>query len=211
MAPGKRRESAPKLRLRKSTARAPKSPASIHELEISLCEIEPRIWRRFAVRSNTTLAKLHDVVQVVMSWMDSHLHQFETNEEKCYAPLSPYGDPDWDERVSNSAKARLQDVMPAKGARLIYQYDFGDGWEHVIEVVAVHPPEPGARYPRCLAGERACPPEDCGGPHSYPEFLAALADPRHPEHEELTEWIGGKFDADAFDVGEVNKLLAEFR
>lgn len=211
MAPGKRRPTTPKRALRTAGARRPKPPASIHELEISLCEIEPRIWRRCAVRSNCTLAKLHDIIQVVMGWMDSHLHQFVTDDETHYAPLSPYGDPDWDERVSNSAKARVQGILPAKGAQLIYEYDFGDGWEHVIEVVDIRPPEPGMKYPRCLAGERACPPEDCGGPYSYPDFLAALANPKHPEHKELTEWIGGAFDAEAFDVDAVNTLLAEFR
>jgi hypothetical protein len=211
MAPTKRKETAPKLKLRPAAARAPKTPASIHELEISLCEIEPRIWRRFAVRSNITLAKLHDIVQVVMGWTDSHLHQFVTDDDTHYAPLSPYGDPDWDERVSNSGKVRVHDVLPTKGAQLLYQYDFGDGWEHVIELVDVRPPEPGTEYPRCLAGERACPPEDCGGPYSYPELLAALANPKHPEHKELAEWIGGEFDAEAFDLEKVSGMLAEFR
>lgn len=211
MASTKRRKTAPKLAVRPAAARAPKAPASVHELEITLCEIEPRVWRRFAVRSNITLTKLHDIVQVVMGWMDSHLHQFVTPDETHYAPLSPYGDPDWDERVSNSGKARVQDVLPVKGAQLVYQYDFGDGWEHVIEVVDIRPHEPGTKYPRCLAGERAGPPEDCGGPYSYPELLAALADPKHPEHEELSEWIGGKFDAEAFDVDKINGMLAEFR
>jgi hypothetical protein len=163
------------------------------------------------VRSNITLAKLHDIVQVVMGWTDSHLHQFVTRDETRYAVPSPYGDPDWDEQVSNSRKARVHDVLPAKGTQLLYQYDFGDGWEHLIEVVDVRPPEPGTRYPRCLAGERRCPPEDCGGPYSYPELLAALANPKHPEHEELTEWIGGEFDAEAFDLDEVNEALAGFR
>ena len=203
-------EKKPKRTPRKRTPRAGQS-STVHELEITLLDVEPRVWRRFAARSDLSLAKLHDVIQVVMGWADSHLHQFVTDDETRYAPLSPYGDPDWDESVSNSAKTRVQDVLPTKGARLSYQYDFGDGWEHLIEVVAIHPPEAGMKYPRCLAGERACPPEDCGGPYSYPDFLAALADPKHPEHEELTEWIGGKFDAEAFDVGEVNKLLAEFR
>jgi len=211
MARSKRKQAAPKLTLRKSPARTSKMPGSIHELEISLCEVEPRIWRRFAVRSNCTLAKLHDIVQMVMGWMDSHLHQFVTDDETHYAPLSPYGDPDWDERVSNSAKTRVQDVLPAKGAQLLYQYDFGDGWQHVIEVVDIRPPEPGTKYPHCLAGERACPPEDCGGPYSYPDFLSALANPKHPEHADLTEWIGRKFDAEAFDVDKVNAMLAAFR
>ena len=120
MAPPKRKGNAPKLTLRPAAARAPKAQASIHELDFSLGEIEPRIWRRFAVRSNITLATLHDIVQVVMGWMDSHLHEFVTNDDNHYAPLSPYGDPDWDERVSNSGKARVQDVLPVKGARLVY-------------------------------------------------------------------------------------------
>ena len=187
------------------------SASTIHELEITLLEIEPHIWRRFVVRSDITLAMLHDIVQVVMGWTDSHLHQFVTRDETRYAAPSPYGDPDWDEEVSNSRKARVRDVLPAKGVQLVYEYDFGDGWEHLIKVVDIRQPEPGTKCPRCLAGARRCPPEDCGGPYNYPEMLAALADPKHPEHEDLAEWIGGEFDSESFDLDEVNEVLAEFR
>jgi hypothetical protein len=203
-------EKKPKRTPRKRTPRAGQS-GTVHELEITLLDVEPRVWRRFAVRSDISLAKLHDVIQIVMGWTDSHLHQFVTEVETRYAPRSPCGDPDWDERVSDSAKVRVEDILPAKGAQLLYQYDFGDGWEHVIEVVHIRPSERGIRYPRCMAGERACPPEDCGGPYSYTEFLAALADPKHPEHQELTEWIGGAFDAERFDVNGINEVLTGLR
>jgi hypothetical protein len=211
MAPTKRKQAAPKLRLRKSAARAPKAPASIHELEISLCEIEPRIWRRFVVRSDASLARLHDVIQVVMGWYDCHLHQFIGPDETRYSPPYREMDFDWDADVIDERKVKIRKALPDVGSRLVYEYDFGDGWEHVIEVVDIHPPEPGTRYPRCLAGERACPPEDCGGPYSYPELLAALANPKHPEHEQLTEWVGGAFDAEALDVDRVNRGLVGFR
>lgn len=182
---------------------------TVHELEITLLEVQPRIWRRFSVASHIALAKLHDVVQVVMGWTDSHLHQFVTQDETRYATPSPYGDPDWDERVTNSATVRVRDVLPVKGAQLLYQYDFGDGWEHLIKVADIRPLPPSTKPSHCLAGERQCPPEDCGGPYNYPEFLTALADPKHPEHQDLTEWIGGEFDAEAFDLDEVNEILAE--
>ena len=102
----------------------------------------------------------------------------------------------------------MQDVLPRKGAKLLYQYDFGDGWEHLIKVVAIRPSEPGEKAPRCLDGERACPPEDCGGPYGYPELLAAIADPKHPNHADLAEWIGDDIDCEAFDLSEVNGILS---
>ena len=187
------------------------SSNTVSELEITLLDIEPRIWRRFVVCDNITLAELHVIVQVVMGWTDSHLHQFVTRDEKRYASPSPYGDPDWDEQVSDSQRVRVRDILPAKGAQLLYEYDFGDGWSHLIKVVGILQSEPDAMYPRCVAGERACPPEDCGGPYNYPAMLAALSDPEHPEHEDLAEWIGSEFDSETFDPDKVNEVLAEFR
>ena len=197
-----------KKKQQNGTSRAA-SASTIHKLEVTLLEIEPRIWRRFTIRSNITLAKLHNIIQIVMGWTDSHLHQFVTPDETRYAPPTPYGDPDWDKQINNSRKIRVCDVLPAKDAQLLYEYDFGDGWEHLIEVVDIHSPERGTKYPQCLTGERACLPEDCGGPYSYPELLAALTDLKHPEHEELAEWIGGEFDPEAFDLDEINGILAQ--
>ncbi|MFH1747587.1 MAG: plasmid pRiA4b ORF-3 family protein [Planctomycetota bacterium] len=200
-----------KKKLKKSSRKRAPRVNSIHELEITLLDIEPRIWRRFVVRSDITLAKLHDIIQVVMGWDDSHLHQFITQDETRYEPPSPYGDSGWGIQANDSRKARVSTVLPATGAQLLYEYDFGDSWEHLIEVVDVRPPEPDTHLFRCLAGERNCPPEDCGGSYRYPEMLAALADPKDPEHEDIVEWIGDEFDAEAFDMDKINKVLARFR
>jgi hypothetical protein len=102
----------------------------------------------------------------------------------------------------------LAEIAPAAGDRLVYEYDFGDGWEHDLLVEKVLEPEPGATYPVCLKGRRACPPEDVGGIWGYAEFLQILGDPDHPEYEERLEWIGGEFDPEEFDVEDVNAALA---
>jgi hypothetical protein len=102
---------------------------------------------------------------------------------------------------------RLQDVAPAAKTKFIYEYDFGDGWEHQVVVEKVLPAEPGLRYPVLLAGKRACPPEDCGGPWGYEELLAILANPKHKEHKAMRAWLGGPFDAEAFDLAEANGLV----
>jgi hypothetical protein len=88
-----------------------------------------------------------------------------------------------------------------------YTYDFGDNWEHTIQIEKVVDAEPGIRYPRCIDGKRACPPEDCGGAWGYGDFLKAIQDPKHSEHEEMTEWIGGEFDPEEFDLAAVNNGL----
>src|SRR5262249_4936275 len=88
-----------------------------------------------------------------------------------------------------------------------YTYDFGDNWRHTIQVEKVLAPAAGERYPKCVKGKRACPPEDCGGVWGYAELLEALADPKHKRHEELKEWVGGEFDPEAFDIEAVNDEL----
>jgi hypothetical protein len=91
--------------------------------------------------------------------------------------------------------------------KFTYTYDFGDNWRHVIQVEKVLAAEPGARYPRCVGGKRACPPEDCGGPWGYGDFLEAISNPKHPEHEDMLEWAGDEFDPEAFDLEAVNEEL----
>ena len=102
----------------------------------------------------------------------------------------------------------LADVAPAPGDRLVYEYDFGDGWEHDLLVEKVLELEPGATYPVCIKRRRACPPEDVGGIWGYAEFLEILSDPDHPEYEERLEWVGGEFDPEEFDVEDVNAAFA---
>jgi hypothetical protein len=212
----------------------------IHELRITLNGSKPPIWRRVAVPSGITLGELHDVVQIVMGWTDSHLHQFVLRDKSLkpspqemarrfqqdawdqpfldrmggrrvfVTKVTPWGDPTEMDGEDEDA-VTLAEVCPKVKSKLIYEYDFGDGWEHTIEVQKIIEPEDGVEYPVCLAGKRACPPEDCGGIWGYYEMLEALADPDHERHEELLEWLGGGFDPDALDLEEANAVLAEWR
>ena len=203
----KKRDAKPKKTQRKRIA----SSDQIYQLEIFLTETDPRIWRRFEVQSDINLAELHDIIQMVMGWHNCHMHQFMDLKEKRYAPRHGRMADEWNDEVSEECASVLRDVMPKKGSRLVYEYDFGDGWTHGLKVVAVGPPKPGVRYPRCLAGEKACPPEDCGGVYGYYDLLKILANPKHKEHKDYREWIGGNFDPDEFDLEGVNDSLASIR
>src|SRR3954451_3319534 len=99
---------------------------------------------------------------------------------------------------------RLSQVVGGGIKTFTYTYDFGDNWEHTIQVEKTPAAEPGVRYPRCLAGKRACPPEDCGGPWGYGDFLEAVRNPEHEQPEDMKEWVGGEFDPEAFDIEAVN-------
>jgi hypothetical protein len=154
------------------------------------------------VPAEFTLARLHDTLQEVMGWTDSHLHSFEIRGEHFGVPSPEDWTPLHDER-----RARLADVLAAPKERALYTYDFGDNWEHEIVVENILQPEPQVRYPVCVAGRRACPPEDVGGPWGYGRLIEALSDPSDPEREEYLDWLGGSFDPKAFDLAETNQLL----
>jgi len=175
---------------------------SIYQLEIALEDVEPRVWRRIQVASDTTLGQLHAVIQAAMDWTDSHLHLFESDGVRYGVP-----DPDDELPMRDERRVRLRDVAQSASAELAYLYDFGDGWRHRVRVEEVLPPDPALRYPRCIAGERTCPPEDVGGPPGYMTFLEAVLDPRHPEHRETLTWVGGAFDPEACDLRAVNARL----
>jgi hypothetical protein len=184
---------------------SPRGPTSIHQLKVTLVGIRPPVWRRIQVASSITMRRLHDVIQATMGWTQSHLYEFEVDGVRFGEP-----DPDFDDGMTvRSAKSTpLRRVAPVAGATFSYQYDFGDNWQHQVLVEQVLPPEPGVVYPRCLAGRRACPPEDVGGIWGYQEFLEAIRDPEHEEHASMLEWVGGAFNPDAFDLRAVNQDLA---
>ena len=174
-----------------------------YQLKVTLRHTKPPIWRRLEVRGDTTLGHLHDVLQVAMGWTDSHLHQFVVDGAIYGTP-----DPDWDVDVKNEARVRLDEVLRKPKDALVYEYDFGDGWEHTVVLEKVLPREPGRhRYPVVTAGRRACPPEDCGGVHGFYRMLEILGDPAHPEHEEMLEWTGDEYDPTHFDRDETNRVL----
>ncbi len=176
---------------------------NIYEIKIALLRIGPPIWRRLQVPADITLGRLHHVIQTAMGWSDMHLHQF-------IADGVAYGVPDAE--FPNDMKSEHNvwlDSLAGPGDRLNYEYDFGDGWMHEIQIEKTLTAEPGKHYPQCIGGERACPPEDCGGPSGYERLLDILRDPKHEEYADMLDWIGDEaFDPEAFDSAAVNAALA---
>jgi hypothetical protein len=178
-----------------------KEPTQVYQLKITLRDIKPPVWRRAQVK-DCSLSKLHDIVQACMGWDGYHLHAFEIGGEQYSEP-----DPDGMMETEDETRVKLSQVVAQGFKKFTYTYDFGDNWQHTIQVEKVLDAESGVHYPRCLAGKRACPPEDCGGPWGYQEFLEAIRDPEHEQHEDMTEWIGGEFDPEKFDLEAVNEAL----
>ena len=178
--------------------------APIYQLKISLDGFRPLIWRRFLVSSNIPLNRLHDTIQIVMGWTNSHLHMFEIDGQV-------FGDPQDDEfgemGTLDETDYRIRKVIEREGQQFQYEYDFGDSWRHTLLLEKILPPDPTMHLPVCLQGKGACPPEDVGGIGGYANFLKALLDPEHEEHEEYLTWIGGKFAPNAFDLELVNQRL----
>jgi hypothetical protein len=179
---------------------------SIYQLKVTMRGSKPPIWRRIQVAGDVSLGLLHHVLQAAMGWYDCHLHQFEANGIN-------YSDPDQDYglRMRNERIVRLDQVLPCIKDWFLYEYDFGDGWTHRITVEAIMPPEPGARYPRCLAGRRDRPPENCGGMWRYSKILEARKDPDHPDRDALREWMSYPLDPEAFNLDAINGRLKLLR
>ena len=131
-------------------------PIQIYQIQVTLRGSRPPIWRRIQVKSDTTLAKLHRILQHVVGWEDAHLHQFVIQGQR-------YGVPDEEDmgprKKRDERRHKLSDVVQAEDSQFPYDYDFGDNWQHVLEVEKALPPEEPIRYPVCLAGARACPPK----------------------------------------------------
>lgn len=166
-------------------------------IRVSLLEVELAIWREFEVSARLTFAQLHAVIQAAMGWDDAHLYAFSAEG----------GEIDGEQEAH---RLRL-DELCQPGDTFGYTYDFGDSWEHAVEIQAGVPTVTGARYPRCVDGANACPPEDCGGPWGYADLLATLAGGRSPEKTDLLEWLGGRFDPRRFSVAQANARLARAR
>lgn len=182
-----------------------KMPSRIFELEISLLDIKPRIWRRIAVPHDIKLNHLHYIIQIVFGWTDSHLHGFTADDGTIYSQPDPYsGELDG---FLDEKKAKLTDLVTGEKESFMYQYDFGDNWIHIAKVTKTYAPAEGVKYPVCLAGKRACPPEDIGGIWGYENLCKALKDPDNEEYEDILEWMGDDFDPEQFDINEINMQL----
>lgn len=174
---------------------------TMHQLKITLKGVKPPVWRRLLVPSTYNLAEVHEALLTVMGWTGYHLYAFRVGPTT-YMDLED----EWPADSVDPRSVQLRNLVVA-GDRFVYEYDFGDGWEHQVVVEAVIP-SAGRTRAVCLAGRRACPPEDVGGPWGYAEFLDAMADPKHERHDEFLKWIGGSFDPAAFDAAEVDQVFA---
>jgi hypothetical protein len=192
---------------------APKSAGLAVELEITLLHIKPRIWRNFVVPGGIKLNRLHDVIQAVMGWTNSHLHSFRIGNFE-YLQADP-NDAGWQQTtgdciVHDERKHNLRDLIGAKGDKFTYTYDFGDDWEHEVKVKSITQLDEPLKIAFCNIGERASPPEDCGSVPGYEELIEALPNPKHPQHQHWIDWIG-EYDPARFDCDKVNARLRKIR
>ena len=185
------------------------SQQAVYQIKVALLETDPQIWRRFVVPSSVTLQRLHLILQDVMGWTNSHLYKFQIGTKE-YA--EPHPDNEFNELdFKNSRRTKLRQLITKKGDVFLYDYDFGDSWDHMLLVEDILEYEPHKRYPICLTGERACPPEDCGGTYGYAELLEVISDPEHEDYPDTMTWLGGHFDPEAFGLKAVNNKLRSMR
>lgn len=180
--------------------------STLYRIKITLRDIRPPIWRRIELAGNTSLYKLHQIIQEAFGWSNSHLHQFIVAGEF-------YGEsvPEADFELHSGRHFKLEQAVPEVGDTFLYEYDFGDDWLHEIKVEALEKPDVEVSYPRCIKGKRSGPPEDVGGPWGYEQFLEAIGDPEHDEHEEYLEWVGDGFDPETCDLETINAALKHLK
>jgi hypothetical protein len=187
----------------------PKNLDKIYQIKVELLEINPSIWRRFLIPENVTLHRLHLVLQDVMGWKNYHLYRFKIGKKEYSTP-----DPDndfYELDFKNSYQAKLGNVIKEKGSIFLYEYDFGDGWEHQLLVESIIDREPEKHYPLCIEGENGSPHEDSGGPYGYMEMLEIIKNPYHEEFQRIRTWLGKKFDPYKFDLKLANTRLSSMR
>jgi hypothetical protein len=200
--PGTPKKSGARKTTAKSTAPAGQG-LQAYQLYVALESVHPKVWRRLLVPVSIKLPRLHAALLSVMGWDGGHLHEFVFADEHYSAR-----NPDWDmlEDVQDESSVTLQQALGARKT-FMYVYDFGDDWCHKVKVEKIILLDAPLPLAICLDGENACPPDDVGGWPGYEEFLQAVADPAHPDHEDLTEWIGYSFDPAEFNLAGVNARL----
>ena len=192
----------------------------ICRVRITLLDIEPAIWRQLLVPSDIRLGRLHSVIQAAMGWENCHMHQFiKGAREVLFRDAGQINDGGFSfpgsarPQFADEAKVRLDQVLPEVGDAFGYEYDFGDSWEHAIEVEEILLRPADFAGPVCLAGERACPPEDCGGVPGFEDILRLCAQPPKrdtADDAERREWLG-EFDPAKFDIAAVNRILQRMK
>ncbi len=174
----------------------------ILEVKIHLQHTRPPVWRLVKVPEHLTLGEFHEVIQESMGWSNCHLHEFNVHGKTYSDPRAPL------DNVLDENTVLLGDMLRVPGDRMVYTYDFGDAWDHLITLKKEHPSDSSGPVLCCIKGKRACPLEDSGGPWGYEHLAEILNDPEHEEYEDMAEWVESDFDPEAFDVKEVNRALA---
>jgi len=183
-------------------------PKNIYQIQISLKGFEPRIWRRILIQSDLLLSDFHKIIQTSMGWTNSHLHQFIKNQTN-YTLRMPDDDTWYELNNVDYKEMKISDLLKKEKEIIIYEYDFGDSWEHDILLEKILPFDEKMKYPVCISGKMNCPPEDCGGVWGYSDMLEILKQPDNEEYDSYIEWLGGEFDPEYFDKDDVNDLLGE--
>ena len=184
-----------------------KSFKNVYQFKITLDEIRPPIWRRIQVPETFNFKQLHLAIQRSMRWKNYHLHNFKIGDATI--GMQDQMDCDYDDEDElDERKTYIKDWFKSPFDRAMYEYDFGAGWDHIIQLEKIEPAQSGVQYPCCTDGRRACPPEDCGGTYGYEELLLILKTPSHKEHNERKEWLhkcgyGKSFDPEKFSADNV--------
>lgn len=178
---------------------------NVLQFKITLNETDPPIWRRIQVPDSYTFYDLHVAIQDGMGWMDSHLHDFRIVPRRAFnlgiRIECPFAIEEIEEKAPLlTTEIRVSDFLDEPGDRSLYDYDYGDGWEHDVVLEGIISKDPDRPYPLCLAGELACPPEDCGGIPGYYDCIKALK--ARDNSEGLLDWLGS-WRPDRFDPAEV--------
>ncbi|MFW5707285.1 MAG: plasmid pRiA4b ORF-3 family protein [Bacteroidota bacterium] len=180
--------------------------SKLYQIKIQLEEITPSIWRRVVIPSDMLLSDFHKVIQTVMGWENSHLHQF-IKDETFYLPRMK-DDWTWNEMNNVDYKRwKVSGLLKKENDAIVYEYDFGDSWRHSILLEEITDNPRGRKTPLCLDGERNCPPEDCGGVWGYEHLLKVIKDPSNEEYDDMMSWIDEEFDPEKFSVTDVNLRL----
>ena len=172
---------------------------------MQLADVNPVVWRRVLVPGAVRMAKLSEMLLATMGWTNSHLHAFRVGNKRYGMCLDDYPEEEIDEKDVTVLQALREEH------RFIYDYDFGDGWEHEVVIEELTWSYLGLKFGVCIDGQNACPPEDVGGPGGYAAFLDAVSDTKHEEHESYLEWLGGSFDPTDFDLADINAALQRVR
>lgn len=215
----------------------PIKPERVYQVKITIAGSRPPIWRRLLMREDASFEEMHAAIQMAFGWTNSHLHEFVVGHRRFMPRFEDGFDPMFEDDVEDERTVRLSDLRLKAKSKLLYTYDMGDNWEHLILVEKVLPIDEaeslmskatGQNFTRqtrtpnsvCIGGERAGPLEDCGGIGGYEETCQILADPKHPEHTERSEWATGfasncigegvRFDPEFFDLKGVNKVMQKY-